>query len=77
MNTITIYTTTEDLVTKLALIQQLSELSSTSSVEGFKSHYKRFDVFLTNKNSNRVAFNLNFSTFSLLSIFIGGNLLID
>ena len=77
MNAITIYTTTDDLVTKMSLIQQLSELNSVTQVEAFKTHYKSFNVYLTNKHSNRVAFNISFSTLSLLTIFIGGNLLTD
>ena len=77
MNTITIYTTTDDLVTKMSLIQQLSELNSVTQVEAFKTHYKSVNDYLTKKHSNRVAFNISFSTLSLLTIFIGGNLITD
>jgi len=77
MNTITVYTTTDDVITKMALIEKLSKLQTIESTESLKSHYKRFDVYLTNKNNDRVAFNLEYGTFSLLAIFIGGNLLID
>lgn len=77
MNTITIYTTTEDLISKITLIELLSQQNSTKLIETLKLNYKRFDVFLTNRDNKRVAFNINFSTFSLLSIFIGGNLLTD
>lgn len=77
MNTITIYTTTDDVITKMAVIEQLRKLHTTESIEPLKSHYKKFDVYLTNKHSNRVAFNIEYNTFCLLAIFIGGNLLTD
>ena len=77
MNTITIYTTTDDLVNKMALLSLLENMTSTSQVENIKGMYKPFNVYLTNKPQSRVAFNLNYSTLSLLTIFIGGNLLTD
>ena len=77
MNTITIYTTTDDLFNKIALLSLLESITSTSQVENIKGMYKPFNVYLTNKPQNRVAFNLNYSTLSLLAIFIGGNLLTD
>lgn len=77
MNTITIYTTTDDLVDKMALLSVLENITSTSQVENLKGLYKTFNVYLTNKPQNRIAFNLNYSTLSLLTIFVGGNLLID
>ena len=77
MNTITIYITTEDLVAKMTLIETLSQLTTIQQIEQIKPYHKVFNVYLTNKYSNRVAFNINFSTFSLLSIFIGRNLLTD
>jgi hypothetical protein len=77
MNTITIYIETEDIVNKMALINQLEKLDNIKQLEVVKGHYKTFKVYLTNKHNNRVAFNVNFSTLSLLTVFIGGNLLID
>jgi hypothetical protein len=77
MNTITIYTETENLVNKMALISQLEKLNNVEQVNTLKSHYETFKIYLTNKHNDRVAFNINFSTLSLLTIFVGGNLLVD
>lgn len=77
MNTITVYVTTEDLVDKMTLLTMLENMNTTLQVENIKSMYKPFNVYLTNKPQNRVAFNLNYSTLSLLTIFVGGNLLTD
>ena len=77
MNTITIYTETEDIVNKMALIISLEKLNNVEQVEAFKHFYKPFKVYLTNKHNDRVAFNIDFSTLSLLTIFVGGNLLVD
>jgi len=77
MNTITIYTETEDIVNKMALINELGKLNNVKQLEAVKGYYKTFKVYLTNKHNDRVSFNIDFSTLSLLSVFVGGNLLID
>ena len=77
MNTITIYTTTEDLLNKMMTIQKISESRNTEEVVQLKNFFKKFNVYITNKNSNRVAFNVSFSTLSLIAVFCDGNLLED
>lgn len=77
MNTITIYTETEDILKKIALISELEKINNIEQLELIKYSYKQFKVYLTNKHNNRVAFNLSFDKLSLLVIFSGGNLLID
>ena len=72
MNTITIYTTTENLFAKMTLLSELEKIKSAEQVEKLKKQHENFKIYLTNKENNRVAFNISFSTFSLLIIFVGG-----
>ena len=71
MNTITIYTTTENLFAKMTLLSELEKIKSAEQVEKLKKQHENFKIYLTNKENNRVAFNISFSTFSLLIIFVG------
>jgi transcriptional regulator len=60
-----------------AIKRQLEKLNNVEQLEAVKGYYKTFKVYLTNKHNDRVSFNIDFSTLSLLTIFVGGNLLVD
>jgi len=71
--TITVYSKVEKYLSDLTLLKTIFDAGYPEMVEPLKSYMRPLDISLT-QDVDRVAFNLTVEEFTLLGVYMGGDL---